>query len=130
MDEESKIKHSKRRHQKETHVKRETAIAKSHNIPTDTPHKFAKQSPMSCGNPKCVMCANPRKVWEELTIQEKKHFQDIDTQRDRHSNGILAGGDIHAGDGGYNLSTHEKQAEFAKKRNYHITNTDNPIDFP
>ena len=33
-------------------------------------------------------------------------------------------------DKGYELSTHEKQAEFAKKRNYHYTNTDNPIDFP
>ena len=30
----------------------------------------------------------------------------------------------------YRLSTHEKQAEFDKKRNYHYTNTDNPIDFP
>lgn len=30
----------------------------------------------------------------------------------------------------YELSTLEKQAEFAKKRNYHYTNTDNPIDFP
>ena len=33
-------------------------------------------------------------------------------------------------DKGYKLSTHEKQAEFAKNRNYHYTNTDNPIDFP
>lgn len=33
-------------------------------------------------------------------------------------------------DKGYKLSTHEKQAEFAAKRNYHYTNTDNPIDFP
>lgn len=33
-------------------------------------------------------------------------------------------------DKGYEESTHEKQAEFAKKRNYHISNTDNPIDFP
>ena len=42
----------------------------------------------------------------------------------------VAGADIHAGDGGYRESTHEKQAEFARKRNYHISNTDNPIDFP
>jgi len=33
-------------------------------------------------------------------------------------------------DKGYEESTHEKQAEFAEKRNYHYTNTDNPIDFP
>lgn len=43
---------------------------------------------------------------------------------------ILSGVDNHAGDGGYEESTHEKQAEFAAKRNYHYTNTDNPIDFP
>lgn len=30
----------------------------------------------------------------------------------------------------YELSTHEKQEEFNAKRNYHYTNTDNPIDFP
>lgn len=33
-------------------------------------------------------------------------------------------------DKGYQLSTHEKQAEFALKRNYHLSNTDNPVDFP
>ena len=30
----------------------------------------------------------------------------------------------------YQESTHEKQQEFAKNRNYHYSNTDNPIDFP
>ena len=30
----------------------------------------------------------------------------------------------------YQESTLEKQEEFDKKRNYHYTNTDNPIDFP
>jgi hypothetical protein len=33
---------------------------------------------------------------------------------------IKAGAEIHAGDGGYELSTFEKQQEFAKKRNYPI----------
>lgn len=33
---------------------------------------------------------------------------------------MLEAGNIHAGDGGYELSTHEKQEEFAKKRNYDI----------
>jgi hypothetical protein len=33
-------------------------------------------------------------------------------------------------DKGYEESTLEKVEEFAKKRNYHYTNTDNPIDFP
>jgi hypothetical protein len=44
---------------------------------------------------------------------------------------ILEGEKITVDDSnGYELSTHEKQAEFAKNRNYHYTNTDNPIDFP
>jgi hypothetical protein len=33
-------------------------------------------------------------------------------------------------DKGYSESTLEKQAEFARNRNYHITNTSNPVDFP
>jgi len=44
---------------------------------------------------------------------------------------ILEGEKITVDDSiGYELSTHEKQQEFAKNRNYHYTNTDNPIDFP
>jgi len=31
---------------------------------------------LNCGNPKCIMCANPRKTFEELTIQEQRMFQD------------------------------------------------------
>jgi hypothetical protein len=30
---------------------------------------------LDCGNPNCVMCANPRKVWKEKTIQEKRFEQ-------------------------------------------------------
>jgi hypothetical protein len=37
--------------------------------------------------------------------------------------------EIHS-DKGYSESTLEKCQEFARKRNYHYTNTDNPIDFP
>jgi hypothetical protein len=33
-------------------------------------------------------------------------------------------------DNEYRLSTLEKCQEFARKRNYHYTNTDNAIDFP
>ena len=88
MDDESKFKHSKRIQQKENHVKKEVKIAKQHGIKESQPHRLAKKSPVSCGNPKCVMCANPRKTFKELTIQEKKHFQDLEDIRDRHSNGL------------------------------------------
>jgi hypothetical protein len=42
---------------------------------------------MNCGDPKCVMCSNPRKTFKEPTAQEKKLFQDIDNHRNTHSNG-------------------------------------------
>ncbi len=36
---------------------------------------FAKHHAVNCGNPKCIMCANPRKTFKELTAQEKRMFQ-------------------------------------------------------
>lgn len=88
MDDDSKFKHSKRRLQKENYVKKETKIAKQLGIDTKEPHRFAKHSPANCGNPKCVMCANPRKTFKELTIQEQRGLQDVDKITDRHSNGL------------------------------------------
>jgi rubrerythrin len=35
------------------------------------------------------MCANPRKTFKELTIQEKRHFQELEVARLRHSNGTV-----------------------------------------
>jgi hypothetical protein len=89
MDEQAKLKHSKRLQQKENHVRKEMKIAKAHGIPVENPHELLKKSPVSCGNPKCVMCGNPRKMWHELTIQEKRAHQEMETQRARHGNGTL-----------------------------------------
>lgn len=75
MDEEAKIKHSKRIHQKENHIKKQTKIAKAYGIDVKEPHKFAKQCVMNCGNPNCVMCGNPRKVFKDKTIKEKSFEQ-------------------------------------------------------
>jgi len=70
--EEDKFKHSKRLLKDDNAIKKQTKIAKSHGMPVDEPHKFAKHHAMDCGNPECVMCGNPRKVWKEKTIQEKR----------------------------------------------------------
>jgi hypothetical protein len=35
-----------------------------------------------------MLCGNPRKLWHELTAQEKRMFQDAEITRMRHSNGI------------------------------------------
>jgi len=76
-DEESKIKHSKRILKTDNAVKKQTKIAKEYGVPVTEPHKFAKHHAMNCGNPKCHMCGNPRKVWGEKTIQEKK-FDEVE----------------------------------------------------
>jgi hypothetical protein len=74
--EDAKIKHSKRLHDEETHIKKQVKIAKAYGVPVTEPHRLAKHHVMDCGNPKCVMCGNPRKVFGEKTIQEKK-FDEI-----------------------------------------------------
>jgi hypothetical protein len=35
------------------------------------------------------MCGNPRKFFKEPTVQERRFDQDVDTRRDRHSNGTV-----------------------------------------
>ena len=86
--EEDKFKRSKRLQKDENAVKKQTKIAKTFGVPVQEPHKFAKHHAMNCGNPKCVMCGNPRKTFNELTAQEKRLFQDTEKVTDRHSNGL------------------------------------------
>ncbi len=75
MDQDSKDKHSKRIHQKEVHVAKQVSIAKAYGIPVKEPHKLARVHVMNCGDPNCVMCMNPRKAFNEDTIQEKSFKQ-------------------------------------------------------
>jgi hypothetical protein len=86
--EEDKFKNSKRRLNDENAVKRQTKIAKTYGVPVSEPHKFAKHHAMNCGDPKCVMCMNPRKSFKELTQQEKRLFQDLEKISDKGSNGV------------------------------------------
>ena len=86
--EEDKFKHSKRLQKDENAVKKQTKIAKEYGVPVKEPHKFAKHHALNCGNPNCVMCGNPRKTFNELTQQEKRLFQDVDTPNDKRSNGL------------------------------------------
>ena len=86
--EQDKYKNSKRRLKDENAVKKQTKIAKAHGVLVEEPHKFAKHHAMDCGNPGCPLCSNPRKLYNELTPQEKKMYQDTDHVRDKHSNGL------------------------------------------
>jgi hypothetical protein len=87
--EQDKIKHSKRIQKDENAVKKQTKIAKTFGVPVKQPHKFAKHHAMNCGNPECVMCMNPRKSFNEPTMQEKRFDQDLDHTSDRRSNGLI-----------------------------------------
>ena len=86
--EQDKFKHSKRLLKDDNAIKKQAKIAKDFGLDIKEPHKFAKHHAMNCGNPRCVMCANPRKTFKELTHQEKRMFQDLDSENDRHSNGL------------------------------------------
>ena len=83
-----KIKNSRRRLKDENAINKQVKIAKTYNIPVEEPHKLAKHHVVNCGNPKCHMCGNPRKMFKELTTQERRLFQDSDTPNDRDSNGL------------------------------------------
>lgn len=87
---EDKVKHSKRIQKEENAIHKQQKIAKSHGMPDHQyeGHRFAKHHALDCGNPKCILCANPRKTFGELTAQEQRLFQDLDVQRDYHSNGL------------------------------------------
>ena len=88
-----KFKNSKRRLKDDTAVNKQVKIAKSHGL-TDKdrvvkePHRMAKHHAMDCGRPGCMLCGNPRKIFKELTAQEKKLFQDIDSLPAKHTNGV------------------------------------------
>lgn len=92
--EQDKFKNSKRRLKDENAVKKQVKIAKQHGLTNKDkavkePHRMAKHHAMDCGNPECFLCGNPRKTHKDkLTQQEKRLFQDLDSVRDTHSNGI------------------------------------------
>ena len=79
--EQDKFKHSKRMQRDENAVKKQTRIAKQYGSSVEEPHRFVKHHAMNCGDPNCVMCANPRKIFKEPTQQEKRLFQDLDQIR-------------------------------------------------
>lgn len=72
-----KEKHSERIHQKETKLEKKIRLAKefNHEHALKNPHKYHKASLFNCGNPQCVMCMNPRKAFDEKTIQERRFEQ-------------------------------------------------------
>lgn len=91
--EQDKLKNSKRRHADQTAIIKQVKIAKEHGFTEqdraiNEPHRMVKHHAMDCGQAGCVLCGNPRKLFNQLTTQEKRLFQDVEQQRDTHSNGL------------------------------------------
>jgi hypothetical protein len=93
-----RYKHSRRIHRKLAHIERQMGIRRAHSFPDygtpgapahESPHRYHKVSGLTCGSSTCAMCGNPRKFFNERTMQEKRQMQDVDRLRDRHSNGVI-----------------------------------------
>jgi len=89
----AKYLNSRRRFRDETAVKKQVKIAKAHGLTNKDkavkePHRLAKHHAMDCGQPGCMLCGNPRKIFKERTTQEKRLFQDVEKTTDKHSNGL------------------------------------------
>jgi hypothetical protein len=92
----AKFINSQRRHRDQNAVNRQVKIAKAHGLTNKDksikqPHRMAKHHAMDCGQPGCMLCGNPRKIFKELTAQEKRMYQDVDRITDKHSNGLNLG---------------------------------------
>jgi hypothetical protein len=89
----AKYLNSRRRQKDENAVKKQLKIAKQHSLgfydkKVKEPHRMSKHHAMDCGQPGCILCGNPRKIFKERTTQEKRLFQDTEKITDRHSNGL------------------------------------------
>ena len=95
---EDKEKRSKRLLKDQNAINKQVKIAKEYKLhqgfkwkKIEQPHRNRKTHILNCGDPKCVMCMNPRKSFGDKTIQELKFEQDVETIRDKHSNGTAIG---------------------------------------
>lgn len=92
-DSNDKLKKNRRIQSDENAIQRQVKIAKQKGLGFNDeviqqPHRLAKHHAMDCGQPGCVLCGNPRKIFKERTQQEKRLFQDLDSRRDVRSNGL------------------------------------------
>jgi len=93
-NETAKFLNSRRRHKTDVKIARQVKIAKAHGLTNKDravkePHRLSKHHAMDCGQPGCMLCGNPRKIFKERTAQEKRMFQDVERKTDKHSNGLV-----------------------------------------
>lgn len=60
-----------RRSKTERIIAKRKKQAKFLGINPKTDHKLSKTNPFTCGDSSCAMCGNPRKFFNEKTLQEK-----------------------------------------------------------
>jgi len=85
----AKFLNSRRRHKRDVAIARQLKIARRNGMSYAQPHRLNKHHAMDCGNPECFLCGNPRRTHKnKLSVQEQRMFQDVETIRDRHSNGL------------------------------------------
>jgi len=92
-NETAKYINSRRRHKNDVAIARQVKIAKAHGLTNKDKaikeqHRLAKHHAMDCGQPGCMLCGNPRKIFKERTAQENRLFQDTEIVTDKHSNGL------------------------------------------
>ncbi len=75
-DVEQKAKRSKRLADDDKYIAKQMRIVKMLGLQENkrTGHRLHKLNAVTCGNSDCVMCANPRKLFNDLTIQEKRQM--------------------------------------------------------
>ena len=70
-----RFKHSKRLQKNIRAIKKQTRIAQAHGFPIGPDHRLSKIHATTCGNSNCFMCGNPRKFFQERTLQERSFEQ-------------------------------------------------------
>ena len=76
------LKRAKRRRLTKNVIERQKRIAKSAGLSIAQPHRFAKHHATNCRIPNCICCGNPRRVWKQRTLQEKKFIESKGTLQD------------------------------------------------
>lgn len=80
---EDKHKKSTRRSKTINAIERQKRIVKATGVSfhkKNQPHRYAKIHALTCGDSHCAMCGNPRKFFNEKTLQEKKFDQSYKDQ--------------------------------------------------
>lgn len=68
---------AERFYQKEVYSEKQRKIAKNLHVDKEKLNrKYLSTSACTCGDSTCFLCGNPRKFMGELTIQERRMFQE------------------------------------------------------